>query len=125
MSPRVAPATRTIGVLSPRGRRRFWIGGSALAVAVALCPTLRGAAPAGDVDFETEVRPILTTHCVKCHGPEQHKGGLRLDSKAAALRGGDSTDHVIVPGKSARSDLLRRVSSEDAEERMPPKGKRL
>src|SRR6185436_10395975 len=64
-------------------------------------------------------------NCYKCHGAEQQKGGLRLDRRDAALHGGDSTDHVLVPGKSARSDLIARLRSTDPDVQMPPKGKRL
>src|SRR5262245_30361227 len=39
--------------------------------------------------FEKEVRPLLTTHCLRCHGPEKQRGQLRLDSRAALLKGGD------------------------------------
>src|SRR5437763_1380018 len=40
--------------------------------------------------FEKSVRPVLSAHCLRCHGPDRHKGGLRLDSRAAALAGGDT-----------------------------------
>jgi hypothetical protein len=82
-----------------------------------LGPSLTTAA---DVDFARDVRPIFA-RCVGCHGPEKQKGGLRLDRKADALRGGDSGT-VIVPGKAAESLLIRKVSSKDADERMPPTG---
>ncbi|HVR83190.1 MAG TPA: PSD1 and planctomycete cytochrome C domain-containing protein [Planctomycetota bacterium] len=78
-----------------------------------------------DVDFSTRIAPLLSQNCWKCHGPDHQKGGLRLDGRSAALRGGDSTDHVLVPGKSAKSDLIARVRSSDPDVRMPPKGNRL
>ncbi len=77
------------------------------------------------VDFGRDVEPILRARCRECHGPAKQKGGLRLDNRADALHGGDSTDNVIVPGKSAQSDLVRRASSSDKSEWMPPKGERL
>ena len=40
--------------------------------------------------FERRVRPVLLEHCVKCHGPKKQESGLRLDSREAVLRGGDS-----------------------------------
>jgi mono/diheme cytochrome c family protein len=74
--------------------------------------------PRAAVDYARDVAPILATHCVACHGPDKQRGGLRLDSKADALKGGDS-GHAIVPGKSGESLLLKRVNATDAAERMP------
>ncbi len=77
-------------------------------------------APGDDaVDFTGQIRPILERHCVKCHGATTQKNGLRLDVRDAAFNGGDNGP-VIVAGKSGRSELLRRVTSSDPEERMPP-----
>ncbi|MBW3541704.1 MAG: DUF1549 domain-containing protein, partial [Planctomycetes bacterium] len=70
-------------------------------------------------DFEKRVRPLFQSRCVKCHGAEKQEGGLRLDHRTPALRGGDS-GRVIVPGKSGESELFRRVTSSDEFERMPP-----
>ncbi|HLY74523.1 MAG TPA: PSD1 and planctomycete cytochrome C domain-containing protein [Planctomycetota bacterium] len=81
-------------------------------------------APHG-VDFVSQIEPILRQNCQKCHGSEHQKGGLRLDRRDAALRGGDSSDHVLVPGKSAKSDLIARLKSTDSDVMMPPKGKRI
>jgi hypothetical protein len=88
---------------------------------------LSAAVPArgGDgakVDFNRDVRPILSNHCYACHGPDRgkRKAGLRLDRKAdasKALRGGAS---VVVPGSLVKSTLWRRVGSADETERMPP-----
>jgi hypothetical protein len=76
------------------------------------------------VNFERDIRPLLHARCVECHGPEKPKGGLRLDTKTAAMKGGASGP-AIVPGKSAESELIRRVSSSDPAERMPSKGEPL
>src|SRR5262245_47102271 len=81
------------------------------------------AAPSdAKIDFDRQVRPILSENCFACHGPDDkaRKAKLRLDTKAGAfarLRGGGS---AIVAGKPAESELFRRVSSADADERMPP-----
>jgi mono/diheme cytochrome c family protein len=83
-----------------------------------------GAPPEG-VDFVTQIQPLLKQRCLECHGAEKRKGGLRLDNRADAMKGGDSGDHVIVPGKSAESELIRRIVSRDEKEYMPPKGARL
>ena len=76
-------------------------------------------------DFNTDIRPILVQHCLSCHGSQKQEGGLRLDQRAAAMRGGDSYTPVIVPKSSATSPLFQFVSREDADLKMPPKGPRL
>ena len=81
--------------------------------------------PALAVDFVREVQPLFERHCVACHGAEKQKGGLRLDVKAAALKGGDHEGPDIVAGKPDQSPLLQRLASTDPERRMPPKGERL
>jgi hypothetical protein len=74
------------------------------------------------VDFNRQVRPILAEHCLQCHGVDQKKGGLRLDDRGAALQGGRSDGPAIVPGSPEKSALLRRITSHDEEQRMPPPG---
>jgi mono/diheme cytochrome c family protein len=77
--------------------------------------------PAADVDFSRDVRPILSRNCFDCHGPDskQRKADLRLDTKAGAFA--DLGGHfVFVPGKPAESEALRRMTSDDPDERMPP-----
>src|SRR5262245_12010085 len=74
--------------------------------------------------FEKRVRPLLVQHCNECHSTQEKKqrGGLRLDSREALLRGGDSGE-VIVPGKPEASLLIRAVGYQDERVQMPPKGK--
>ncbi len=71
--------------------------------------------------FESRIRPVLATHCIACHGPKAQKGGLRLDSREALLRGGESGP-VIVEG-DPESSLLVDAVAYDAEPKMPPKAK--
>ena len=78
----------------------------------------RQAVP-GRVSFERDIKPILATRCLACHGAKKQSGGLRLDAKAPALRA------AIVPGKAAQSRLYQRVVAANDEERMPPVGERL
>jgi len=52
--------------------------------------------------FEKEIRPLLVANCYKCHGPDKHKGGLRLDSQEAILSGGDSGP-ALVPGQPEKA----------------------
>lgn len=68
--------------------------------------------------FEKQVRPILVARCFECHGAEEPKGGLRLDSLAAILAGGD-TGAAIVPGKPDDSLLIDAVRYGDLY-KMPP-----
>src|SRR5262245_11408168 len=75
-----------------------------------------------DVDYQRYIKPILAGACVGCPGPEKQRGGLRLDSRAEALRGGNSGP-VLDPGHAERSRLLRVVAGLDPEVSMPPKGK--
>src|SRR4051812_34488018 len=89
---------------------------------LALVTLAAGAPPEADRFFENRVRPVLAGHCAKCHGPKKQEGGLRLDSRAAVLRGGDSGP-AAVPGKPRDSRLLAAVSH-SGELKMPP-GKRL
>ncbi len=74
------------------------------------------------MDFVRDIQPLLAEHCVKCHGPEKQKGGLRLDHKATAFKGGDSGERAIMPGHASQSRLFQMVSSKKDDERMPPKG---
>jgi mono/diheme cytochrome c family protein len=91
-------------------------------ISVLIVCNVRTAAVAAPVDFGAQVMPVFQKTCISCHGPEKHKGGLRLDSKAAALKGGD--DGVsIVPGNAAKSDLYRRIMlAAGSDDVMPNKG---
>ena len=77
------------------------------------------------VTFEQDIRPVFEAKCAKCHGPEKQKGGYRLDVKSIALTGGEENAPNILPGKSAESPLVKFISGEDADMKMPPKGERL
>lgn len=77
-----------------------------------------GQPPADDsLYFETHIRPLLHARCVRCHGENQQKGGLRLDTREAILAGGDSGP-AAVPGEAASSLLMEAVRYESWE--MPP-----
>jgi hypothetical protein len=92
------------------------------AAALALLFLARGYAQSKPVDFQRDVQPILAEHCAKCHGsdPGTREGELRLDVRDAALQGGGSGEPAIVPGKPDESALVRRISSQDPDELMPP-----
>ena len=72
--------------------------------------------------FEKKVRPLLIEHCQECHGPEKHKGGLRLDHREGWQKGGDSGP-ALVAGDVNTSLLIKAVSYTDRDLKMPPKQK--
>ncbi|HEY6168663.1 MAG TPA: c-type cytochrome domain-containing protein [Verrucomicrobiae bacterium] len=74
------------------------------------------------VDFVKEVLPILQKNCFECHGAEKQKGKLRLDSKEAALKGGENGT-AFIAGKSTESPLYKRTTlPRNDDDAMPPKG---
>ena len=93
-----------------------------LLAALVLAPLADSEAAAPD--FEKEILPVLAKRCFECHGPEKQKAGLRLDSRAALLKGGDF-GAAVVPGDAAGSHLIEVISSTDDDVKMPPKGERL
>jgi hypothetical protein len=76
------------------------------------------ARSAGTVEFNRDIRPILSENCYFCHGPDKkHRdSGLRLDIRDEAV-----AKEAIVPGKPEESELIERINSDDEFERMPPK----
>ncbi len=76
-------------------------------------------------DFAKDIKPIFERSCIKCHGPEKKKGGLRLDEKSYALKGGKDGP-AIVPGDVGKSLLCKYVQlDDDDDDVMPSKGKLL
>ena len=102
---------------------RCWITGWGLLWLLSQAAGLSSVIGA-EVDFAKEIEPIFRQRCIQCHGAEKQKGSLRLDDKTLALTGGDS-GAVIVPSKPTESELLRRVTSSDKLDKMPPEGERL
>lgn len=72
--------------------------------------------------FEKQVRPVLVERCESCHGAEKQKGGLRLDSRAAWQKGGESGP-AIVPGQPDESRFIKAIRYGDPDLQMPPKHK--
>ncbi len=77
------------------------------------------------MDFLRDVRPIFEEHCFDCHGEEKQKSRLRLDSTVGIMRGGESGEPLFLSGMSGESYLMRKVTSQNEKEVMPPEGKRL
>src|SRR5438552_6531859 len=90
----------------------------ALVVALALAAATAGRAhgQSGTIEFNRDVRPILSNHCFVCHGPDNNrrKAKLRLDVEKEAWA------TVIAPGKPSESMLIKRITTDDVFERMPP-----
>jgi hypothetical protein len=77
---------------------------------------------ADDLHFNRDVKPILSQNCFQCHGPDDaHRAaGLRLDQRDAAMKPAESGAAAIVPNDPDNSELLKRVTSSDADLHMPP-----
>ena len=86
-------------------------------------PSQEAATADDKVDFQRQIRPLLADKCFACHGrdAEHREGGLRLDERDAALKGGDSEKAGDCrPASRTQSELVRRILSTDDGERMPP-----
>ncbi|MCC7001001.1 MAG: PSD1 domain-containing protein [Gemmatimonadaceae bacterium] len=71
------------------------------------------------VDFNRDVRPILNSNCVQCHGGVRRQGELSLLFRDDAMQAGKSGRHAIVPGDPSASELMRRITHHDPRDRMP------
>ena len=115
-----------------RTRERLWpaLWDSLVLVSLVVCAFDWAGAYAGERDstsaeareqfFEQNVRPLLAENCYSCHGDKKQKGGLRLDSLEAILKGGESGP-AVVPGKPDESLLVEAINYAGPE--MPPDGK--
>jgi mono/diheme cytochrome c family protein len=95
-------------------RRLGWL------LACLLLGALAAPTPSAEVkkiDFAHDVLPILKARCSECHTNGKYKGSVSFDTRADLLK-----SKAAVPGKSAVSEMIRRVTSKDPDERMPPKG---
>jgi hypothetical protein len=99
--------------------RRHWLKLIAIAAAGMLSPLAEGQQV---VDFNRDVRPILSNKCFTCHGPDEaaREAGLRLDAAETASHELESGTTAIVPGRPDDSEMIRRVSDSDESMRMPP-----
>src|SRR5215469_10112226 len=78
------------------------------------------AQPPKKVDFAHDIVPLLKARCASCHTNGKYKGSFSLDTRADVLR-----KKAVVPGKSADSEIIKRVTSPDKDVRMPSKGEPL
>src|SRR4051812_20582599 len=88
-----------------------------------LCSLAAQRAAAEDIDFNRDIRPILSDNCFHCHGPDQtsRKARLRLDRRDGALGKLRSGGFAVVPGDRSRSELFQRIRAADGAGRMPPR----
>ena len=98
--------------------RQTAIACAALTALCAVCVSARGE----PVDFNRDIRPILSGTCFKCHGPDDgaRKAGLRLDLRDGAIKTLKDGKTAIVAGDAAASELIRRVTTDDEDDLMPP-----
>jgi hypothetical protein len=80
------------------------------------------AAAESSVDFNRDIRPLLSDRCYACHGPDEanRQGGFRLDEQDSAFGEADSGSHPIVPGDVPASELYQRITADESYLRMPP-----
>ena len=90
--------------------------------AVCCCSPLALAYGEQPLQFNRDIRSILSDRCFQCHGPDEshRESGLRLDERASALQASDSGEVAIVPNDAEASELIRRILSDDPDEIMPP-----
>lgn len=90
------------------------------------CFTLLNVPAVGDdaktdaVSFRSDIAPVLLDNCLACHGAKKAEGGYRIDSYQEMLKAGDSGELPIATASDQTSELLRRITSQDESERMPP-----
>ncbi|HEY0456776.1 MAG TPA: PSD1 and planctomycete cytochrome C domain-containing protein, partial [Verrucomicrobiae bacterium] len=97
----------------------LWVASGTGFAAIAPKTPAQNAAP---IDFNREIRPILSDNCFACHGPddEKRKAKLRFDRQDDAFKPAKSGDYAIVPGDLKKSKLIERITTKDADEIMPP-----
>jgi len=77
------------------------------------------------ISFKEEIAPVLVSKCLGCHGTERPRGRYQLHTFEKLMTAGASKSPSIVPGHPEKSELFRLITSNDPDERMPPKGERL
>src|SRR5947207_5903221 len=96
----------------------LWIA----SLAGTVCPSAQVRSHKSSIDFNRDIRPILSENCYACHGPDslKRKAGLRLDKEEGALGELKSGNHAIIPGDISKSALIARITALDQDDRMPP-----
>lgn len=98
-------------------RKLSWVGGVVLTLVMVDACLLHSDA----VDFNTQVKPIINRHCITCHGGVRAKGNFSLLFREEAFAKTESGKPAIIAGDPDHSEMIRRLTSKDPEERMPYK----
>ena len=101
--------------------------GLALQVATAADPDISKLPPAAKKEgltFDKDIKPLLENSCLKCHGAEKPKSKYRVDSREAFIKGGESDEAAVIPGKSEKSPVVHYVADLVVDYEMPPTDKR-
>lgn len=101
--------------------------GLALQFATAADPDISKLPPAAKKDgltFDKDIKPLIENSCLKCHGPEKPKSKYRVDSREAFIKGGESDEAAVIPGKSEKSPVVHYVADLVVDYEMPPTDKR-
>src|SRR5687768_4276635 len=93
-----------------------------LLVMALFSPRIGWAESAVKIDYNRQIRPLLSNNCFKCHGPDaaERQAELRLDQRDSALQPTESGGVAVVPGNPDESELIKRIFAESKAERMPP-----
>ena len=103
------------------------VAGLALQLATAADPDISKLPPAAKKEgltFDKDIKPLIENSCLKCHGAEKPKSKYRVDSREAFIKGGESDEAAVIPGKSEKSPVVHYVSDLVADMEMPPTDKR-
>jgi len=96
-------------------------------VAIAAEPDISKLPPPAakkDLTYAKDIQPIIEKSCVKCHSGEKPKSKYKLDTREAMIKGGESGDAAIIPGKSEKSPLVHFIADLVVDMEMPPLDKR-
>ncbi|QEC52933.1 carbohydrate binding protein with CBM6 domain [Anseongella ginsenosidimutans] len=99
-------------------KNKLLAGGTLAILLIILAIVFR---PEEQVDFSTQVKPILNKHCISCHGGVKQNGGFSVLFREQAMDTTESGKPAIIPGDAKHSEFIRRLTAEDPEERMPYK----
>ncbi len=116
-----AEMEKMVAMRSPVVPTRLRLAGVVLLLVGAL-PALQAAQAVRKLQFNRDIRPILSDNCFACHGldAKRRKADLRLDVQDGAFTGGKSGKPAISPGHPERSELWRRITAADPDDAMPP-----
>jgi hypothetical protein len=89
------------------------------ALSFLILPIAMLPAAADEIDFNRDIRPILTSHCTACHGGVKEAGGISFVFREKALAAGESGNRTLIPGDPDASELIKRVTSTDPDVIMP------